>query len=112
MLGLPIPVDYRPTDGELDNICYLTMKYTIQWPMRQADLAVCILMAGGKEAIVGDAGLSKYVHEICAYLWDHIAGEPDEFTADTLFEHIKPILNQWWAGTTVEERSNTATENG
>ena len=53
--------DYQFSDGELNNIIYLTCKHTVQWPMRSADLAICLMMAGGKEEIVGNRGLANLV---------------------------------------------------
>lgn len=107
-LDLPVADDYVPSPGELDNFVYLTCKYTVGWPMRKADLAVCLMMAapeGGK--IVGNAGLSRLASVACDYLWDHICGEPEEPTAEKLREHMKPILQDWYMSTTAEERSNT-----
>lgn len=106
-LGLPVPADYVPSSGELDNLIYLTFKYTIGWSMRQADKAVCLSMAGD---IVGDPGISKLIHETCEYAWDHLSGEPDEFTPEQLVDHIQPILIEWYSNTTPEERANTSTE--
>lgn len=104
-LELPVADDYVPSEGELNNIVYLICKYTVGWQMRTADLAVCVLMAGGQEAIVGNAGLTKLVEETCEYVWDHICGEPEEPTADQFFDHIKPALQAWYAESTPEERA-------
>ena len=105
-LELPIAEDYKPNEGELDNILYLTFKYTVGWPMRQADKMVCLTMAG--EAI-GDKGISKLVETACEYIWDHICSETDEFTPEQLFEHMKTALTVWYTDSTPEERSNTET---
>ena len=106
-LGLPIPDDYKPTFGELDNFVYLTLKYTVNWIMRQCDRDICIMMASGADAIVGDIGLSNLCHQACEYAWDHIAGEPDEFDSDKLFDHIRPILVRWYENSTPEDREQT-----
>ena len=105
LLGLSLPPDYQPSDGELDNLIYVVLKYTVGWPMRQADKAVC--MVAGGDAIRGDAGISKLVYETCQYAWDHIAGEPDDFDADKLFDHIKPAILNWYENSTPEQRSKT-----
>lgn len=107
-LNLPVDDNYSPSDGELNNFVYLCCKYTVGWGMRQADLAICLMLAGGKEAIKGNEGLSKLCDVTCEYLWDHICGEPEEPTAEKLFEHIKPILGEWYNKTTPEQRTNTA----
>lgn len=118
-LELPINDDYIPSDGELNNFVYLTCKYTVQWPMRQTDLAVCLELAKSRFGedvqagqtqpvglIKGVEGLTRLLEVTCEYIWDHIAGEPDEFSPDDLFYHMKPILQEWYANTTIEERGN------
>ena len=105
-LNLPIADDYVPSDGELNNIVYVVCKYTVGWNMRACDLSICLLMAGGQEAIIGDGGITKLA-ETCEYCWDHIAGEPDDFDADKLFDHIKPFLLEWYNETTPEDRAKT-----
>lgn len=124
-LELPINDDYVPSDGELNNFVYLTCKYTVQWPMRQADLAICLELAKSGHAVAaigedfhnvqtgqnqparlikGVEGLTRLLEVTCEYLWDHISGEPDEFSPDILFYHMKPILQKWYSNTTPEER--------
>lgn len=107
-LGLRIVDDYRPSDGELDNLVFLTLKYTIGWPMRQADKAVILQFAG--DDLCGDAGISRVVEQACEYAWDHICGKPEDFDTDTLFDHIRPILNEWYDNSNVEQRSDTSPE--
>lgn len=107
LLNLPVADDYRPSDGELNNFVYLTCKYTVGWPMRNVDLAVCLTMAGGKEAIVGNVGLSSLCWETCNYLWDHVCGEPEDVSVERFFEHISVILKEWYTRTTPEERADT-----
>lgn len=104
-LGLKLPADYKPSSGELDNICYLVLKYTVGWQMRQADLQVCLLMAGD---IVGDEGISRFVEVTCEYAWDHITGSPTEPTAEQLFDSIAPALRTWYENTTPEQRAVTS----
>lgn len=108
LLDLPIADDYRPSSGELDNFVYLICKYTVGWQMRQADLQVCLMMAG--HTILGSEGLSKLCEVTCEYLWDHICGEPDDFTPQTLTEHIKPLLEYWYQNSTPEKRAITEWE--
>lgn len=106
-LELPIPDDYKPSPGELNNFVYLVSKYTVGWIPRQADHAVCLMMAGGADTIVGNEGLTKLCEVTCEYLWDHICGEPENPTAEELFDHIKPALQYWYQNSTVEERADT-----
>lgn len=101
-LDLPIPEDYVPGEGELNNIVYLICKYTVGWAMRSADLQICKQMVGD---IRGNAGLSRLCEVTCSYLWDHICGEPDDFTPDQLFDHIKPGLQEFF-NQSVEERND------
>ncbi len=106
-LELPVADDYVPSEGELDNFVYLCCKYGGNWGMRRTDLAICLLMAGGCESIVGNAGLTRLCEVTCEYLWDHICGEPEEVSPDDIFDHLKPLLKTFYEGTTVADRSNT-----
>lgn len=99
-----LPSDYKLTDGEIDNIVYLTCKYTANWPMRQADLAVCKALTGEG---TGPQHLEKLVRTTCEYVWDHICGEPDETSPDDFYNHIAPLITNWFSNTTQEERTNT-----
>ena len=103
-LELKLADDYTPNSGELNNLVYLCCKYSTNWPMRQADLQVCLLMAG---EIHGNAGISKLCEVTCEYIWDHICGEPEERSVDDFFNHMKEILQVWYEKTTVETRSCT-----
>jgi len=103
-LELPIPDDYVPSEGELNNFVYIICKYTVGWGMRQTDLAVCLQMAGDTK---GNSGLSRLCETTCEYLWDHICGEPEDPTPEILFDHIKPMLQEWFEKSTVEERAST-----
>jgi hypothetical protein len=105
-LELPVADDYAPSNGELNNLVYLTCKYTVGWGMRQTDLAVCLMMAGGEEEIRGNKGLSNLCWVTCEYLWDHVAGEPTDINPEQLFDHIKPALQTWYENQTPEQRSS------
>ena len=108
-LELNLPEDYKLSEGEIDNIVYLTCKYTVQWPMRQVDLQVCKMMAGLDKPTppTGSKAVGKLLEVTCDYLWDHVCGEPDDFTAKSLFEHMEPALKQWYSSTTPEDRAKT-----
>ena len=104
-LELPIPDDYEPSVGELDNFVYLVCRYTVSWPVRAVDVQICTKMAGGIEAIRGNAGLSNLLQVTSEYLWDHICGEPEDTSAEMFYEHMRPILDNWYEKTSAEERS-------
>lgn len=104
-LDIGVPADYVPSDGEVDNIVYLICKYTAQWPMRSADLAICKMMAGDMK---GREGIEQLVRVTCEYVWDHICGEPKKPTAKDFFTHMKPLLEEWYSKTSADDRSKTS----
>ena len=104
-MNLDIPGDYKVEEGEANNLVYLTLKYTVGWQMRAADFGVMLLMQNGQ--ITGTQGIQKLVEDTCEYAWDHIAGEPDDTSTEQLIEHITPIIEEWYKGTTPEQRQNT-----
>ncbi len=106
-MKLNIPENYKPNNGEINNLVYLTLKYTIKWPMRAADLAVIKTMVG---EIEGEKGITQLIEQTCEYAWDHICGETDEFTPYQLVKHITPVLQDWYQNTSQKERSNTEKE--
>lgn len=101
-LDIGVPDDYVPSAGELDNIVYLVCKYTAGWSMRSADLAVCLMMVG---EVKGSKGISNLVHVACDYVWDHICGEPSNTSSKKFFEHIKPMLEEWYSKTRPSDRA-------
>jgi hypothetical protein len=105
-LNIDVPDDYQPSDGEIDNIVYLICKYTVSWGMRQADLAVCKMMAE-RRGLTGKEGISNLAMVTCEYVWDHICGEPDDTSPEAFFEHMRPMLEEWYGNSTPEERANT-----
>lgn len=107
-LEIDVPDDYTPSAGELNNFVYLVCKYTVNWIPRSCDHDICIMMAGGTDGIKGNKGLSELCQHVCEFCWDHISGEPEEFDADDLSKHIKPMLQDWYKNSTVEERADTA----
>ena len=88
------PSTHKPTPGELNNLCYLSMKYICGWPMRQADLAVVNTM-GGEPQTVND--MDKYCEALADYIWDHLMGEPDDSTADEVKEACNGIKNMLYS---------------
>jgi|WetSurMetagenome_2_1015567.scaffolds.fasta_scaffold1781515_1 hypothetical protein len=65
-MNIDLPTDYQLSDGEIDNIVYLTCKYTVGWQSRSVDVSVMKLMLGttvrGKEAV------TKLVENTCEYV--------------------------------------------
>jgi len=82
----------------------MTCKYTIQWPMRAADKAVCAMTAG---PLRGPDCVHRLVKASCEYVWDHLAGEPEDVTPEQLYEHIAPLLKEWFSKTDQAARSST-----
>lgn len=103
MLNIDIAPDYTPSDGEINNLVYFTLKYSAGWPMRQCDLMAIQNMTG---PIQGAKGIDTLIHNICEFAWDHIRGEPTEFSADDLYHQIKPMVENYYTNTTVKQRSD------
>lgn len=108
-LGQVVPDDYVPSYGEKDNFVYFICKYAANWPMRSADLAICLTMAGDG-LVTGPAYLNRLLEVTVEYVWDHICGEPDDVTPEQLQDHVVPILEDFYANTTPEQRSVTSQE--
>jgi len=108
--GLDIGVldDYEPSAGELNNIVYLVCKYTANWPMRGADLSICLMMAGMDGEVKGPKGISNLVRVTCDYVWDHVCGEPSDTSPRKFFAHMKPMIEEWYSKTTPEDRAKTS----
>lgn len=109
LLVLPLADDYAPSPGELDNLVYLTLKYTVGWQMREADRAVIIgIVVERLQGLPqGPTGISIVVAEACEYAYDHLTGEDPEAKPDKLWKHIKPMIEGWYAKTTPESRAKT-----
>lgn len=106
-LSIDVPENYEPSAGELDNFVYLVCKYTVNYSMRNCDAAVCTMMASTGGLIKGPAGLARLLEVTCEYVWDHLAGEPDEISPGDLIDHMAPLLEEWYSKSTVEERDVT-----
>jgi hypothetical protein len=108
LLNIDLPADYKPSIGELNNLAYITFKYTVGWRMREADFQVSLLMSGGQDNIAGKDGISNFIMNTCEYAWDHICGEPDQFAPIDLYNHLKPYVEVWYKEYTREERDDTS----
>ena len=82
---------HEPTENELNNICYLSMKYIAGWPMRQADLKVVEIMGG--EITTVRALDDKWIPNLADYIWDHLMGEPETISSEQITEGCKAVCN-------------------
>jgi GNAT superfamily N-acetyltransferase len=99
-----LPADYRPSEREFDNLVYLALKYSVGWAMRSTDKAVVLSMTGDAR---GPDGIRQLTRVACEYAWDHLAGEPDEYTPEQLVAHVLPVIDNWYATTTPDQRAST-----
>jgi len=91
-LGDPV-VDLEthvPTEGEINNLCYLSFKYLVGWGMRMADYTVLRMMTPEIKSVKELE--EELVPRLADYMWDHICGEPEEPTTETLEEGCKLML--------------------
>lgn len=103
-MQIDLPADYQPSAGEINNLVYLCCKYTAGWPMRQADLAVVELMRD--KELGGKAAIENIVNTACEYVWDHICGEPDDYSPEQFVEYMTPAIEEWYKTSTPEERAS------
>lgn len=80
---------YAPTNNELNNLCYLSMKYLIGWRMRVVDFHT-VNMLGGTPKTIQELD-KRYIPTLAEYMWDHLMGEPEEPTTDDLEYAIKAV---------------------
>lgn len=86
---------HKPTENELNNLCYLSMKYLIGWEMRTADFQVCMMLGGDPQTVTE---LEKtFIPSLADYIWDHLMGEPNDPTSDDLIEGIKIIRDMLYS---------------
>ena len=81
-------------DAEVNNICYISMKYLCGWQMRQCDLVVVIMLAGEIKSLADLR--TRYVEHLADHIWDHLMGEPDEPSADDLAHGINAIITEFY----------------
>lgn len=84
--------NHLPTPGELNNLCYLSMKYIMGWQMRHADFAA-IQITGGIPTSMEELD-KEYIPAIAEYMWDHLMGEPETPTTEDLEYAIRAIRDQ------------------
>lgn len=101
-MAFAVEPDHVPTEGELNNIAYLTFKYGVNWGMRSCDFHVCKMVAGD---LKGEEGLKRFIETVAEYGHDHILGEPESPTVQEIIDHMTPMLEAWWNGVESAERS-------
>jgi hypothetical protein len=74
--------DHKPTVEELNNITYLSMKWLINWPMRDIDFVMIYKLAGEINTLKDID--EKFIPTLAEYMWDHVLGEPEDPTIDDI----------------------------
>lgn len=86
---IDIRVDYdkhKPTENEMNNICFMAMKYGAGHIMRQVDLAMVNTLGGTPDTV---RGLSdRWIPSLADYMWDHIMGEPDDPSPEEMVDYV------------------------
>lgn len=95
---------HKPTEGELNNLSYLSMKFIAGWGMRSADFAVVKTM-GGKPATVNDLD-KQFIPQLAEYIWDHLMGEPDEPSTKDVEAAVKAVRAGLYA---MDEKARNST---
>jgi hypothetical protein len=80
---------YKPTDGELNNLCYLSMKYIAGFDMRNVDFTMVKTMGGDPQFVA--TLTEQFIPQLATYIWDHLMGEPEDPTVATIEEAIEVI---------------------
>lgn len=88
------PAGHKITPDEMNNIVYLTCKYTISWPMRTADLMVIATMVNKDKT--GPEAMDDLMDVTCEYIWDHLCGEPESPQPNDYKTHMVTMLNEFW----------------
>ena len=78
------PQEHQPTANERNNLCFLSMKYLLGWPMRSCDFMIV-------ESMGSDKPTAEYFEILAEYMWDHLAGEPDDVSVGDLVYAIEVI---------------------
>jgi hypothetical protein len=65
--------------------------YTIGWEMREADFLVLETLIGAATT-AEDPTVEEYMKAIAEYAWDHLAGEPDDWSAENIISHAQLLV--------------------
>ncbi len=87
-----VPETHVPTANEINNAVYLACRYVAQWPMRQADLGVVLLMSGNSFTSVAELQ-EKLGQALGEYLWDHILGEPEDPSEEDVVYGVRAVIH-------------------
>ena len=106
-----VPSDYQMTDGEMDNIIYLVLKFGCNWQMRECDKQVVLYLfralPEGKSR-TGAGGIQNLIMEAATYGWDHILGkEPGQPLPLKIARFMLPRIAWWWSEFDQQRRSDT-----
>lgn len=75
-----VPDDHVPTEAELNNIAYMSMRYLVSWPLRSSDFQI-IMHLVGKVKCMSDIE-DVFIPVLAEYIWNHLMGEPRMPTVD------------------------------
>jgi hypothetical protein len=104
-----LPSDYLMSDGEMDNLIYLTLKHGCHSFMRPTDKAVVLRMfAQQKKAKVGADGIANLIMEAAVYGWEHMLGKPNDPLPLTIASSMWPRIVWSFKHFTREQRSDTS----
>lgn len=84
-----------PTEGELNNLTYLSMKFLVNWQMRHVEFVLLKGMAGEIKSI--DDVKAKFIPQIAQYIWSHLMRKPDAISINDLQEAIEALMGQLYA---------------
>ncbi len=101
-----LPATYQPSEGEYNNLVYLTLMIAAQHQMRAADLALMQAMCPRRD-MFGPQAIDDLVHVVIEYAWDHVMGEPEDPSEETLWQYVSPMLEVWYKDVQIEDRANT-----
>tara|TARA_R110000751_G_scaffold93925_2_gene183319 strand:- start:324 stop:818 length:495 start_codon:yes stop_codon:yes gene_type:complete len=96
---------HKPTDGELNNLCYLSMRYIANWPMRNVDFNVVKMMSGDPPTV--EALSDQFIPNLVEYVWDHIMGEPADPTVEDITLAVEALRDQIYE---MDEQTRNATD--
>jgi len=82
---------HKPTEEELNNLCYLSFKHIIAWHMRATDYHIVRMMGGDPQTV--DELKEKFIPELAQYIWDHMMGEPEDPTSEDITKAIVALCD-------------------